>query len=163
MNRIAAWMSIAAVGVAVGVACGPRTKEPVEQLEHRLAACTQTCEARYASSCDFEGMCEVDCGLYPKGELLTPFASTEECVESCADPVGDAAHGWGYVGDGEDACGPEFEAHARCLAELSCADRFRYYTDVPKRASAADFPCGVLTYAMLDCQSAHPYDDQQDE
>ncbi len=58
MNRIAAWMSIAAVGVAVGVACGPRREDPVEQLEHRLAACTQTCEARYASTCDFEAMCE---------------------------------------------------------------------------------------------------------
>lgn len=161
MNRIAAWMSIAAVGVAVGVACGPRTKEPVEQLEHRLAACTQTCEARYASSCDFDGMCEEDCGGEPKGKFLAPFDSTEDCVESCADPVGDAAYGWGYVGDGEDACVAEFEAQARCIAALSCEDRFQYYTVAPVRASAADFPCGVEAYAVLDCQWAHPYDEDQ--
>lgn len=161
MNRIAAWMSIAAVGVAVGVACGPRREDPVEQLEHRLAACTQTCEARYASTCDFDGMCEVDCGGEPRGKFLAPFDSTEDCIESCADPLGDAGYGWGYVGDGEDACVAEFEAQARCIASLSCEDRFKYYTVAPVRASAAEFPCGVEAYAVLDCQWAHPYDADQ--
>lgn len=138
-------------------ACGPAPSPQPEQLEHRLHACRQICESRFAAECDYAALCATRYGSDCEEILWSQFDGAEDCVESCATPTGDAAYGWGYQMDGKDACIPEMEANAECFAKLSCEDKLTTYAGVAALPES-ERPCWETTKPVLDCQTAHPYE-----
>lgn len=125
------------------VGCGPEVVVPEEKppiIPHRIAGCSMWCGAKF------------ECGNGANGTIA--FDTEEECVDYCTRP--NAMAGYGYQGDGVDACIVEFETLATCINELSC-DAIQFYFDTELEIQQRDRPCWNELETTLACSAKHPY------
>lgn len=141
-TRSLPWWSVLVVLLA---ACGPERRpeeEPPEILEHRLPACSKWCAAKF------------ECGNHGVGEH--GLEDEPSCIEACAITTSNIV-GFGYQGDGVDACVPEFNAYADCVEALSCEDQARHFGVIEPAVQPLDRPCGDELGTTLYCSVDHPY------
>lgn len=129
--------------VSIGAGCHRTVEDEPPLVESRIGPCTIVCES-VMSEC---GPNWEDPGWGGK----KPPKSLEACVQGCAgDDPGDPSF-WAPQPDGTDACAPEWNAKADCLAELSCEEQIRFWND-PR---TGDYPCKATNEAVFPCWSEH--------